>query len=272
MHIKLEHGQRPVRIVQLTDTHLGETEAETLLGMNTEASLDHVLQMLQERSEQIDLILITGDIALNGARAAYERFQNKMSRFEQPKIWLAGNHDVVAYMREVVGFGSELSRTVLIGGWQLILLDSVEEGKTGGRMSKTELQFLQHCLELHPDMPALIGMHHHPVPIGCAWLDQQQISNSESLLDIVRSHNNVKAICWGHVHQNYDTISGGVRYMAAPSTCVQFAPNSEDFKLDPAMPGVRWLELHADGHVNTEIWRIGGVNLHVDLESTGYEQ
>lgn len=272
LHISTDNGHKPIRIVQLTDCHLGEDNTATLLDMNTDSSLEHVLDMLDERNDDFDLILVTGDIALHGAREAYSRFQSKLSRFKQPKIWVGGNHDNIEYMREVVGFGTEMSRRVTIGGWQIITLDSVTPGVVGGCLAESELQFLQHCLEQQPDKPALIGLHHHPLPIGCNWLDEQQISNSEQLLSIVRSHHNVKAVCWGHVHQDWDTTAAGVRYLSAPSTCVQFAPNSLDFKLDALQPGVRWLELHADGHVETDIWRLNGVSLHVNLESTGYAQ
>jgi len=272
LHISIDHGQRPIRIVQLTDCHLGEDDSATLLDMNTDNSLDHVLDMLADRSDEFDLILVTGDIALHGAREAYSRFQTKLSRFEQPTIWVGGNHDNIQYMREVVGFGTEMSRSVSIGDWQLITLDSVDPGAVGGCLSESELRFLRHCLEQDPDRPALIGLHHHPLPIGCDWLDEQQISNSEQFLSIVRSHQNVKAVCWGHVHQDWDTTAAGVRYLSAPSTCVQFAPNSLDFKLDALQPGVRWLELHGDGRVETDVWRLTGVNIHVDLESTGYAQ
>ncbi len=273
MQITLDHqGHRPLRVVQLTDSHLGADDTAELLGMNTDNSLDLVLDMLQQRSDQFDVILVTGDIALHGAREAYERFQNKLARFEQATLWLAGNHDDSAFMRDVVGFGNEMARSALVAGWQLIMLDSVQPNEVGGSLSQSELNFLRHCLQQQPDLPALVALHHHPMAVGCEWLDEQQISNSEEFLDLVRSHANVKVVCWGHVHQIFDTTSAGVRFMSSPSTCVQFAQNSADFKLDPAAPGVRWMELHADGHVDTEIWRLSGVNLNVDLESTGYAQ
>ena len=41
--------------------------------------------------------------------------------------------------------------------------------------------------------------------------------------------------------------------MSTPSTCAQFLPRSEFFALDDRPPGLRWLELHADGHIETEV-------------------
>ena len=36
----------------------------------------------------------------------------------------------------------------------------------------------------------------------------------------------------GHVHQESDAVISGIRMLTTPSTCVQFAPGSEDFALD----------------------------------------
>ena len=41
--------------------------------------------------------------------------------------------------------------------------------------------------------------------------------------------------------------------MSTPSTCAQFLPRSDFFALDERPPGLRWLELHADGRIETEV-------------------
>jgi Icc protein len=58
--------------------------------------------------------------------------------------------------------------------------------------------------------------------------------------------------------------------MASPSTCIQFAPNSEDFKLDERAPGYRWLRLHDDGRIETGVSRIDASLFPVDLSGAGY--
>ena len=62
----------------------------------------------------------------------------------------------------------------------------------------------------------------------------------------------------------------GVRLMASPSSCIQFAPNSRDFRMDDQPPGYRWLELAPDGGIETGVSRVEGVHFDVDLDSTGY--
>jgi Icc protein len=41
--------------------------------------------------------------------------------------------------------------------------------------------------------------------------------------------------------------------MSSPSTCTQFRPNSDDFALDVRPPGYRWLDLTANGKIQTKV-------------------
>ena len=38
--------------------------------------------------------------------------------------------------------------------------------------------------------------------------------------------------CFGGMHQEFDQSMQGVRWLATPSTCVQFTPRSDDFAVD----------------------------------------
>ena len=108
------------------------------------------------------------------------------------------------------------------------------------------------------------------MPVGCAWLDQQRVSDAVACFAILDRHPGVRGVLWGHVHQQIDSRRNGVARMASPATCVQFAPNSADFRADPAPPGYRWLELGADGSIATGVSRVMDVEFTVDLESGGY--
>ncbi len=58
--------------------------------------------------------------------------------------------------------------------------------------------------------------------------------------------------------------------MATPSTCVQFQTTCANFTLDTVSPGWRWLELHPDGTLTTEVCRLEGAEFHPDIASEGY--
>ena len=79
-----------------------------------------------------------------------------------------------------------------------------------------------------------------------------------------------KALLWGHVHQEIDGERNGVRLLASPSTCIQFAPGSEGFQVSEQAPGYRWLRLHGDGRLETGVERLVGFAFTVDYGSNGY--
>ena len=61
-----------------------------------------------------------------------------------------------------------------------------------------------------------------------------------------------------------------MRLLASPSTCIQFAPGSEDFNVSTEAPGYRWLRLHADGRLETGVERVKDFAFTVDYASNGY--
>jgi Icc protein len=63
----------------------------------------------------------------------------------------------------------------------------------------------------------------------------------------------VRGIVWGHVHQALEGERAGVRLLATPSTCAQFAPGLDDFAIDSRPPAYRMLELLPDGSIVTEV-------------------
>ncbi len=116
----------------------------------------------------------------------------------------------------------------------------------------------------------MICLHHHPVAIGCAWLDGQVIDDARDFFTILGQHQSVRAVLWGHVHQEYQYTRDGVLLLASPSTCVQFKPGSSDFALDDKAPGYRWFKLYPDGVVETGVERVTGVEFGYDKNSIGY--
>ncbi|MFQ8718688.1 MAG: 3',5'-cyclic-AMP phosphodiesterase, partial [Enterobacter hormaechei] len=49
-----------------------------------------------------------------------------------------------------------------------------------------------------------------------------------------------------------------------------FQPHCANFTLDTIAPGWRWLELHADGSLTTEVCRLTGAQFRPDTASEGY--
>jgi len=75
---------------------------------------------------------------------------------------------------------------------------------------------------------------------------------------------------FGHVHQEVDATYDGIRFIASPSTCFQFKPHCDEFTLDIRAPGWRYLQLHSDGSINSQVWRLSNNDFNPDLASKGY--
>ena len=96
------------------------------------------------------------------------------------------------------------------------------------------------------------------------------LRNADALFAILDRHPQARAVLWGHIHQEFDQMRGNLRLLASPSTCVQFAPGSEDFQVGNEAPGYRWLRLHADGGLDTGVSRVNGIHFEVDYSVKGY--
>ncbi|USD41605.1 3',5'-cyclic-AMP phosphodiesterase [Vibrio sp. SCSIO 43135] len=261
-----------IKLLQITDTHLFAPADGSLLSVRTLDSFQAVVRNVVERSVQFDAILATGDISQDHSSESYQRFADGIEELHKPCFWLPGNHDFKPNMGSV--FPSQqihhIEHALLGEHWQVVMLDSQVVGVPHGRLSEQQLALLDTKLAEYSERHTLVLLHHHPVLVGSAWLDQHSLKDSEDFWLVVRKHSNVKAVLCGHVHQDMDVDIEGVRVMATPSTCVQFKPNSDDFALDKQSPGWRELELRSDGVLETSVERLRPGSFLPDFSADGY--
>jgi Icc protein len=247
---------KPVRIIQITDMHI-LADTKPLLGVDTTESLRAVVTHIQTGASQPDLLLLTGDMAQDELEGSYIKIAGLIKPLAVPAYFVPGNHDdsevtASVYPRDTI----VAHKQIVLEKWQLILLDSHKPHVVEGYLAETQLDYLEQCLKAYPSHHAIVVCHHHPAPIGSVWMDKIGIQNPDAFWDVLANHRQVKAILFGHVHQQYEGERQGIRYLAAPSTCFQFKPKSEKFGLDNLPQGYRWLELHADGRLETGVTRL----------------
>lgn len=246
-----------VRLAQLTDCHILANAQDCLKGMNTRASFEAVCDSLMNHHADIDLLLATGDLSQDASPASYRYLAQRFDALRRPLFWLPGNHDDTEAMgTQLRGEWIFAHKQLLAGNWLIVLLDSTVAGETGGRLADTQLEFLEACLQANANRHALVCLHHQPLAAGSEWLDRLGLAKSERFGEILRSHANVRAVLWGHVHQQTHQRIDGIEWISTPSTCVQFKPGSKTFALDDLAPGYRLIELHADGSMVTEVKRL----------------
>ena len=246
-----------LNIIQITDCHIQPTPNAELRGVNVDTSLAAVLKHIQAHHWPVDFLLATGDLVHDDS-AAYPRFAAMLEPLQVPVYCLPGNHDIPAELSAHLANGwVQQKKYIQQGDWQFFLLDTHVAGSPGGAIAPPELDFLQKTLSNHPNLPALICLHHHPVPIGSAWLDTQIVANASDFFAILNEHPQVRAVIWGHIHQVYTGHYNHYSLLAAPATSCQFTPNSERPSIQQdVLPGYRWFRLYPDGRLETGIERV----------------
>ncbi len=257
-----------LRLVQVTDTHLNGTTDGELLGMNTARSARAVIDAAKS-SGNIDCFLVTGDIAADEQPTAYGQLEEMLGH-DTPSLWLPGNHDDIR--ANLDSLEPHLRRRLRTSHWDVVMLETQVQGEVGGALNASELAALAVAIDAAAaEKKYLLVATHHPLrSMASAWLDEQSVRNADEALNLLAPHADRALMISGHVHQESDAVISGIRMLTTPSTCVQFAPKSEDFALDDRPPGYRSLRLYADGSVQTEVVRVSDENNRPLMGSSGY--
>ena len=85
----------------------------------------------------------------------------------------------------------------------------------------------------HAGQHVLVAMHHHPLPMGSAWLDGVALRDAASVLENHRrAQRRPRQSSAATCIKRPTARAINVRFMSTPSTCAQFLPGSEFFALD----------------------------------------
>jgi Icc protein len=162
----------------------------------------------------VDAVVIKGDIADRGRPEQFEAAAAAFARFRMPHHAFLGNHDHYGLEvgLEVDGYAllgqPPAPRTVELGGWRLLLLDTVLPGHHHGVFPEERLRWLDGALAETREngTPTLLFTHHQPVPPehASAYPNTIGITPDDSLRFFERIGHNpqVKGVLIGHTHRN----------------------------------------------------------------------
>lgn len=245
---------QPVDLLHLTDTHVLADPGERLKGVDTFATLARVVAHAGAGGHGYRAVLVTGDIAGDDSAGAYPRFRQAMAPLGRPVYGIPGNHDDPALLRGHLPAGEvHVEPHLDLGPWRIVLLDSVEAGEVHGRLADAELRRLDSTLAGCAERFALVCLHHPPVSLGSAWMDRIGLLNADALWRVLDRHACVRGVLWGHAHQEFDRVRGGVRLLCTPSTWLQFRRGADEPEYDDLPPAYRVLRLGADGSLDTRV-------------------
>lgn len=246
----------PLLVAQITDTHLFADENQDMKGCLTAHTFQAVLRQLEHTQPRPDLLLMTGDLSQDETSASYEHLRDWVAPLKIPTYWIAGNHDSLPVMQQVLSTDVILpQKRFQQAGWNFILLNSMVPGRVEGELSPEALTDLEQHLQ-ETKQPTLIALHHPPLPIGSVWMDEIGLQNAEAFFAVIDRYPQVKLVIFGHIHQEFEQWRNRVCYLGTPSTCIQFVPEQAEIAIDQQKPGFRLLHLFPDGNHSTQVRRV----------------
>lgn len=241
-----------LRLLQLSDCHLQNDPADGYRGICPELNLQRIIHTAREW--QPEALVLSGDLADQATDKAYQRLNDYIAELKLPVMAFPGNHDDFGLMQ------STLTDSVftwqnpwLMGGWQLVWLDSNLAHQPEGELDQNKLAVLD---TIDPELPTLLFLHHQPVEVGTPWIDRFKLKNPELLWQWLENHpHNIQAVSWGHIHHGW---SGGkvinnrpIKLLGSPATSACAMPGCEEFELDLRGPRMRWFNLLDSGQLQT---------------------
>jgi Icc protein len=133
------------------------------------------------------------------------------------------------------------------------------DGRGSGSLSDRELALIGTLNQL-PIEHILLVLHHPPVEVGSVWQDQIKLANVQQFWQQVDKQDKVRAVLFGHLHQEHQLQHRDIALYCSPATAPQFKKSQltpvleDDIKL--AKPGYRLLQLGSDGSIKTKVYRV----------------
>jgi len=222
-----------IAIAQVSDVHLDGSPERAHRARA-------VMDRLRAARAPLDAILVTGDIADHGRPAEYEEARTILSA-PCPVLFLPGNHDERdAFRRGLLGgrvagppggaggtesrLGTEappnteapLNQVHRVAGAVLALCDSVVPGQDGGYLADETVDWLDTVLSDDPGAPALVCLHHYPVPLHTGLADTIRLAGEDRLAAVISRHPQVVAVLCGHAHTAAASTFAGRPLLVAP--------------------------------------------------------
>lgn len=214
-----------LKFIHLTDTHILREYTGSFLEKLAEKSdsptdqFVKILKFAEAKKDELDFLLITGDLVHEGDLADYEHYKAIIEEHTSLPVHLClGNHDTAAFWKVFHNKDSEeeLYYTKEINGYRLIVLDSSHDKSGTGAVSEVQLNWLKDELKTDSENGTIVAVHHP--------LDKKQsmgghsLTNTDELLEALKS-DDVIAVLSGHIHTNKIEAFPNFISSAAEGTC-----------------------------------------------------
>ncbi|WP_247234299.1 metallophosphoesterase [Telluribacter sp. SYSU D00476] len=215
-----------VQLALLSDTHIAEDVQNVYRGFYPSRNLESVVPKVI--AARPDAVLINGDVArLTGEKGDYAQVKKLLAPLaEQKPVYMTlGNHDHRENIQEAFpapkGLQNVKDKQVMVieqPSTRFILLDSMMYvNKTPGFLGQSQRSWLEGFLRQSDAKPTVLFVHHTLADSDSSLLDV------ERLFQIIRSHQKVKAVFYGHSHEYKYEVLDGIHLVNQPAVGYNFS-------------------------------------------------
>lgn len=218
---------RPDHVLfHFSDTHLIAADADLYGDVDAEQRLSELLAQAEASRITPSAIVFTGDLTDHGEAGAYAKLRRLVEPFAErigaPIVWVAGNHDNRAALRENLldepGSAAPYDRVHMFDGLRIVVLDTTVPGHHYGEISAAQLQWLRDVLSEPAPFGTILAMHHPPVPCVLDLAVTVELRDQRRLADVLDG-TDVRAILAGHLHFSTNATFAGIPVSVASATC-----------------------------------------------------
>jgi Icc protein len=230
-----------IRIAQLTDMHIGETE-EDVYGSPVRMQFLSALNVLKKQN--LDALILSGDLAANaGEYNSYVWIKEQLKELTCPIYICLGNHDRLDTLKQVFDLNDKNCHEdgyyfkTRIKDHLCLFLDT-----SPYFLSDSQIEWIkQQDIENQEEM--LLFMHHPPLHCGCAFMDgKYPLKNISDVWSVIKELRNINYIFCGHYHTERTIIKNGKNVFLTPSTMAQFDNQNPEITILHRNPSWRIIE------------------------------
>jgi 3',5'-cyclic AMP phosphodiesterase CpdA len=225
--LRIAEYPRPDHVLlHLSDTHLIAGEEPLYGAVDADARLQRLLGRIEAARITPSALVFTGDLVDAGEPAAYQRLRALVEPFAArlgcAVVWVAGNHDDRAAMRENLlgdpASGDPLDRVLVVDGLRIVALDTSVPGCHYGEVTGGQLEWLAEVLSAPAPFGTVLAMHHPPLPTVADLAAAVELREQHRLARVL-ANTDVRAILAGHLHYSSFGTFAGIPVSVASSAC-----------------------------------------------------
>lgn len=190
-----------------------------------DAPLLQMKSLMKEKPEDLDFVILTGDLCEFGSEEDYRRLKEELEEFFRvPIISTPGNHDCKKeYCHGFLGREERepLVFSHIIRGLRILSLDSASETDNDGEITQAAVEKCKAILEEDSFTPTIVITHHHLLK---EQFPMRIAKYPEEFAEVMKA-DCIKALFNGHTHHPYVSYFAGKPYFTAG--CCSFVGEDE---------------------------------------------